>query len=249
MWWNYARFKENPPLITLNQKDVLMIPVALLTLPWGGGVFTYVTEWLSHTWISNDKQWESSHLSAHGGTAGWLQTPLKKHAAHVSEADDSCRDQGWLAVGISLLSRVCTLHLWNNGRMISHTDRAQQASKCIDRTNVSFLLKLAEFWFVNIFISVPRSSLLQLYKTKNCRHADVHMHLQSCQEDPHGLLHNCGMETIIEALHGMSHLGCHKVHLINKQKEKNTQMRRMWPFAHESCAMQCVLLQSGVNWF
>lgn len=29
--------------------------------------------------------------------------------------------------------------------MISHTDRAQQASKCFDRTEVSILLELAEF--------------------------------------------------------------------------------------------------------
>lgn len=143
------------------------------------------------------------------------------------------------------------LTFWNKGRMISHTDRAQQASKCIDRTNVSFLLELAEFWFVYIFIIFQFQGTISCnyIKQKNCRHADVHIHLHSCQEDPHGLLHNCGMETIIEALHGMSHLGCHKVHLINKQKEKNTQMKRMWPFPHESCAMQCILLQSGVNGF
>lgn len=143
------------------------------------------------------------------------------------------------------------LTFWNKGRMISHTDRAQQASKCFDRNEVSFLLELAEFWFVYIFISAPRSGLPQLYKKekKNWRHADVHIHLHPCQEDPHGLLHNCGMETIIEPLHGMSHSGCHKIHLINKQKEKNTQMRRMWRFPHESCAMQRVLLQSGVNRF
>lgn len=39
----------------------------------------------------------------------------------------------------------CAHFLKQGQRMMSHTDRAQQASKCFDRTKVSFLLELAEF--------------------------------------------------------------------------------------------------------
>lgn len=56
-----------------------------------------------------------------------------------------------------------------------------------------------------------------------------------------------GRETVIEALRGMSHLGCHKIHLISKQKERNIQKRLMWCFPHEGCAVRHKLPQTGAS--
>lgn len=132
---------------------------------------------------------------------------------------------------------MCTLSYiieWLNHTMMSN-DKVTQDRKA------NWHLKTAKLYHINVLLKKIKLSVL--FYQGGLSHHTAHSGATGWLETPLKKLSRT-------ALHGMSHLGCHTVHLINKQEENNILMRIMWCFSHESCAsctFKCLSADSTVG--